>query len=43
MGMGRERLRNKRTGGRQNWVTAGHWSDTWETLGFRKAGKTGKA
>ena len=43
MAMERERLRNKRTGGRKYRVAAGHCSDPCEALGFRKVGETGKA
>ena len=43
MAMKRERLRNKKTGGRKYQVAVGHCSGPWEALGFREVGETGKA
>lgn len=43
LAMKRERLRNKKTGGRKYQVAVGHCSGPWEALGFREVGETGKA
>lgn len=43
LAMKRERLRNKKTGGRKHQVAVGHYSGPWEALGFREVGETGKA